>query len=122
MSLTQWKAYFSMHVLGQTDSILNPSRVLDSGWAHQSCPWFAVVENFKYKAASRYFWKQCHRQVIAELKEVLYTEDEYCRDCGENSRAWVCEYCESDYCRGCGERGCGSYHCSVCRRDSRWES
>ena len=119
MSLPQWKAYFSMHVLGQTNPILNPSRFLDPWWAHQSCPWVAVVKNFEYKA--RYFWKECHGAVISELKDVLYTEDEYCRDCGENCRDWVCEYCESDYCRGCGERGCGSYLCSGCRRDSGWE-
>ena len=113
-----WKNIFSYDVLGYSDPSLNPTRGQNNWWKHQSAPWVATVMNFERKA--RYFWKQQSDKTVQDLKKLLYTEDEYCRCCGEDSRDWYCEYCEADRCTSCGEIGCGSYMCRPCRQMDRW--
>ena len=105
----QWKAYFSMNVLGQTDPIYNPTTHLDEWWLHQSCPWSAIVSNFEHK--NEEFCRDC-----GNLSQDGYCDrcDYECYDCGEKG----CEgYCEGDKCGGCGEVGCGAYMCKPCRAD-----
>jgi len=114
MSLSQWKAYFSMFVLGQTDPIGNPH--MDH--SHQSYPWLATLYNFEY--TTKYYWKEQYNKTIEEIKRTVYTEDEYCRCCREPSREYYCGYCDNDRCPGCGEMGCGSYMCRGCRRAEQY--
>lgn len=94
MSQSQWKAYFSMFVLGQSDPIRN-SICSNSDWVHQSCPWYATVINFENR---------------------FHKKREYCHSCGSESVSYYCDRCEADQCAGCGERGCGSYMCRPCRQ------
>jgi hypothetical protein len=117
MSLSQWKAYFSMFVLGQTDPIGNPTHYMSSWYRHQSCPWLGIVENFEHQ--TRYYWKEQYDKTIEEIQRTIYREDEYCRCCGEQSRDYYCRYCEAERCGGCGERGCGAYMCRACRRNEQ---
>ncbi len=102
MSQSQWKAYFSMFVLGQTDPFGNPAPLMGNDWSHQSCPWYAVVLTFQHK------------------REHFYTDKEYCHCCGDPSLDYYCNGCESDKCTSCGELGCGSYMCTSCRQMGRY--
>ena len=102
MSQSQWKAYFSMFVLGQTNMIENPSMSLTDDWQHQSAPWAAIVMNFKSNHS------------ISD--DNIYNANDYCHCCGYPSDAYYCGHCEADRCAGCGEIGCGSYMCRPCRQ------
>jgi len=115
MSLSQWKAYFSMVVLEQTNPITNPSSIHspNSWYRHQSVPWYYIAIDWVCKTS--YYWEIQYNKTLEELKNSIYTEDEYCRCCGEQSRDYYCRYCENDQCPGCGEMGCGSYMCHTCR-------
>jgi len=64
MSQSQWKAYFSMFVLGQTDPIGN-SICSSSEWEHQSCPWYATVINFENRSDK----KRTYCQISAQVAE-----------------------------------------------------
>ena len=115
--LEYWKNVFSHDVLGYSDPSLNVTRGQNNWWKYQSAPWVAIVTNFEHKA--RWYWKKQYDGTIQDLKEITYTEDEYCRCCGEQSKSWYCEYCEADRCTSCGEIGCGSYMCLPCRQLNR---
>ena len=110
MSRAQWKAYFSMHILGQTHPIDNPqpasSEARPDDWSNQSYPWMAIVMNFEYY----------HSRNDNTNK---YDPDDYCRCCGYPSDTYYCGYCEADRCAGCGEIGIGSYMCRPCRQMER---
>jgi hypothetical protein len=125
MSQSQWKAYFSMFVLGQTPPVENPAEHnLSCEWDHQSCSWYADVYNFNLK--TNYFWREQFTNILkkniknfpsmGEYLKHVYTDDEYCRCCGYPSISYYCNFCDMDRCAGCGEIGCGSYMCHECRR------
>ena len=105
MSQLQWKAYFSMFVLGQTHPLENPQptspEAIPADWSNQSYPWIAAVQTFEYKHG-----KHAENEVLIE----------YCHCCGYSSDAYYCSHCEADRCAGCGEIGCGSYMCRTCRQ------
>ena len=101
MSHSQWKAYFSMYVLGQTHPVENPPA---PGWSNQSYPWAAAVMNFEYK----------HKKNLTTEIPI-----DYCHCCGYPSDAYYCNHCEADRCAGCGEIGIGSYMCRPCRQMER---
>ena len=128
MSLPQWKAYFSMFVLEQTNPLYNPTcNNIDPWYRHQSCPWLTIVKNFELK--STYFWRGRFTVVLRELEY-----PNHCYSCGYPSKEYYCDYCEEnqcsvcykpgsdcyckDECRYCGEEGCGgyceSYKCNYC--------
>ena len=131
MSQTQWKAYFSMFVLGQTNPIGNPRPYNNQqGWRwgdHQSDILYDDVMDFKYKTL--FFWRNQfsilltenikHFPMISTTLKHIFSADEYCRCCGYPSYSYHCDYCEEDRCGSCGEIGCGSYMCHSCRRMDR---
>ena len=99
MSRSQWKAYFSMHVLGQTDMVYNPVTALDRRSLHQSCPWLAIVTNFE----------EYHNQLKFP---------DNCYHCSRPCRGGYCRLCIDNPCRECGEVSCGGYcatsSCAYC--------
>ena len=111
MSRAQWKAYFSMHVLGQTHPVDNPqpasSEARPDDWSNQIYPWMAIVMNFE--------------SYHSRNDTTKYDPDDYCRCCGYPSDTYYCGYCEADRCAGCGEIGVGSYMCHTCRHDMDWD-
>ena len=68
MSQTQWKAYFSMFVLGQTNPIGNPRPYNNQqGWRwgdHQSDILYDDVMDFKYKTL--FFWRNQFSILLTE--------------------------------------------------------
>ena len=95
----QWKAYFSMHVLGQTDPIHNPTIYLDEWWLHQSCPWSATVTSVE----------EFHRKL-------KYPDN--CYHCHRECKGDYCEMCIDNPCWECGQVECGGYcvldRCPIC--------
>ena len=113
MSQSQWKAYFSMYVLGQTDPIYNPSIHLDGWWLHQSCPWSAIITNFEEYHCQLKFPNDCYncqRQCKGDYCKSCI--DNPCGECGDISCGG---YCILDRCPGC-ENGRGD-RCRGCKRE-----
>ena len=83
MTQSQWKAYFSMFVLGQTDPIWNSTISMDEWYCHQSCPWLAIVANFQMP--------------------------NNCWNCTRPCKGGYCQECTTNPCWECGEVSCGGY-------------
>ena len=111
----QWKAYFSLYVLGQTDPIYNNWICLDEWHHHQSCPWLATVQTFEHKNMN--FCYHCKDQCKGDYCD--HCIENPCRECGQVECGG---YCENNNCYYCGS-SCGDGWCSkTCRRLSNESS
>jgi len=114
MSQSQWKAYFSMHVLGQTDMVYNPVTKLNRYSLHQSCPWSATVINFEEYHRRLKFPYDCYNCQRPCKEDYCKTcIDNPCGECGDISCGG---YCVLDRCPGC-ENGRGDR----CRSCKHWD-